>query len=111
MTKRGDGPTTRRMGFGYQQARAAGAPFRNERAPRSLNAERIYQEVEQRTLNFNLAPIPQYPDAKAYARRSAKRGLTADQIIALLNEKGQEVKKAKLAAGIPPWASARWLKR
>ncbi len=51
MTKKADGPTTRRMGFGFHEARAAGAPFRPERTTRALRAERVERDVERLTLN------------------------------------------------------------
>jgi hypothetical protein len=99
MTKRGDGPTTRRMGFGYEQARAAGAPFRNERAASTLSAERIEREVQSLTLNYALYGIKaHHPDPKGYALRCARGGLSAERIVALLREQTEEAKAAKQEA-------------
>ena len=98
MTKRGDGPTTRRMGFGYEQASAAGAPFRNERAASTQNAEKIERDVQSLTLNYGLYGIKAYhPDPKGYALGYARGGLSADQIVQLRKET-EEAKAAKREA-------------
>ena len=83
MTQRGDGPTTRRMGFGYGQARAAGAPLpRPERSATAINAERIVKKVKSLTLNYNLYGIGAYhPNPDETALRLARRGYPAVDII------------------------------
>ena len=45
MTK--DGPSSSRIGFGFQQARAAGAPFRSEKSNSKLNLENLLKRRPQ----------------------------------------------------------------
>jgi hypothetical protein len=104
MTQRGDGPTTRRMGFGYEQARAAGAPFRNERAASTVNAERLLRDVQSLTLNYNRYGISaHHPDPKGHALRYAKCGVKATQIVEWLREEAEAAKKAKAEAADMEW--------
>lgn len=70
-----DGPKSGRMGFGYQQHRDAGVPFR---APPSV--------ADQKARDF----IAKYPQVKDYVERRRADGARVDTILSELREDGVE---------------------
>jgi hypothetical protein len=92
MTKQGDGPTTRRRVYGYQQARAAGAPFRNEKTEYAINVERTLKRVESLTMNYNRF-CARLDNPKETARRLAKKHWSADEIVDHLRMASEEAKR------------------
>lgn len=82
MSKRADGPTSRRMGFGFKQHKGAGVPYTGHRPLGEIKAERIIRHVKEERHQERLSRILlNNPDAKLLAEEWAKAGWTPEQII------------------------------
>lgn len=75
-----DKPTSQRMGFGYQQAKAAGVPYI---APRSIYA--MNTEVRERHFAKALkATLLKFPEFSDLVEAAVRQGSTAEEIFTMI---------------------------